>query len=67
MLKGCDDVIDFINKSFTLQEIDNKELAMEIVKLVKTKRATVEQIKTMGKYYGVEVEQVLNSLDEQER
>ena len=48
-------------------ERDNKKLASMIVNLITTKNATIEQIKIMGEYYGVDIEEVLNSLDEQER
>ena len=45
----------------------NKRLAKQIVKLIYTKHATIEQIKIIGEYYGVDVEEVINSLKGQER
>ena len=38
-----------------------------IASLKYTKHATNEQIKVIGEYYGVDVEEILKSLDEQER
>ena len=46
---------------------DNQKLAKMIVNLIFTKHATIEQIRLIGDYYGIDVEEVLNSLDEQER
>lgn len=50
-----------------LDEGIKKRLGIMIVNLMTTKNATIEQIKIIGEYYGVDVEEVLNSLDEQER
>lgn len=45
----------------------NKKLAEMIVNLIQTKNATVDQVRTMGEYYGIDVENALKSLDEQVR
>ena len=50
-----------------IQKIEKRELAKMIVNLINTKQATIEQVKKMGEYYGVDVEEILNSFDEQER
>ena len=49
--------------------IINTKLAKEIVKLVSTRRATIEQIRIMGEYYGVDVEEAIQTLkfEENER
>ena len=45
----------------------NRQLANGIINLIETRHATIEQIRIIGDYYGVDVEEVLNSLNEQER
>ena len=45
----------------------NEQLAKEIIKLIHTKHATLEQVKIMGDYYGVDVESALETLEERER
>ena len=45
----------------------DKQLANGIVKLIYTKHASLEQIRIMGEYYGVDVETVLNYLELDER
>ena len=50
-----------------IKRIENKQLANMIVNLIYTKHASIEQVKKMGECYGVDVEDVLNSLEEQER
>lgn len=43
---------------------ENKELAKEILKLIKSRNATLEQIQIMAQYYGVDLEEVMNTLEE---
>ena len=50
-----------------LDMIENQKLAKIIVNLIYTKKATIEQVKIIGDYYGINIEETLNSLDEQER
>ena len=50
-----------------IDKITKREIAKGIINLIATKHATIEQVKEMGKYYGVDVEELLNSIDEQER
>ena len=45
----------------------DRQLALGIINLIKTRHATIEQIKAIGDYYGVDIEEVLNSLDDIER
>ena len=44
------------------QDMDKKVLAGMIVNLMNVKGATEEQVRTMGEYYGVDVEEALNAL-----
>ena len=49
-------------------ERDKPKLAKMIVELfLNTGRGTMEQVKALGEYYGVDIEDVLKSLDEKER
>ena len=50
-----------------MDERENQKLAKMIVNLINTKHASVEQVRIMGEYYEVDVEEALRSLDEQER
>ena len=62
------------NKQRTKQEIQrryartvkltSKQLANEILKLTTTRKATIEQVKVLADYYGIDLDGVLNSLEE---
>ena len=45
----------------------DRNLAKEIIQLIYTKHATIEQVKIIGEYYGVDLEDILNSLELDER
>ena len=47
--------------------IRNKKIAKMIGNLIETKHATIEQIKIIADEYGIDIKEVLKSLDEQER
>ena len=46
---------------------ENTDLAKEIVKLVYSKKATLEQLKQMAEYYGVNLEDILDALDDKNK
>ena len=48
-------------------KIPDEELAKAIFDLIKSKNATIEQIQIIAKYYGIDLNRTINSLDEQER
>lgn len=59
--KGFDtSIISNINQLAT-----EKELAKSILNLIKSRHATLEQIKAIADYYGVDINEVLNSLGEE--
>lgn len=59
------------NSEFKKDKMERTKIdyAKEIVKLMDTKKASVDQVRTMARIYGVdeEVEKLLNSLDEKDR
>ena len=44
--------------------LKEKQLAKAILKLITTKKATLEQVKIIADYYGVDLEKTMNSLEE---
>ena len=48
------------------KEVSEQQLSKAILNLITTRKATLEQVKVIADYYGVDLEKTMNSLEEQE-